>query len=109
MLSIIIKPLTLLVSAATLFGVFIHDTRIDNALLSGTSNPGIIASYNSGEIKLSSNEQHIHSENVSVSSALSLNYQQPATQPRNQDDKKYIAQKRLMGSGSDNEYSWPTI
>lgn len=109
MLSEIINPLTILISLTAVFGVFVHDTQIDKALITAVSQPAVTADYRSEPLKLPTIEQHIHSEATSFTSTSSLNSQQPATQPRNQDDKKYVAGRRLSSNTPGNEYSWPSI
>lgn len=105
MLSTVINPISLLISLTAVFGVFIHDTQIDHATLIAVSNPA--AANNSGVTNLSPVNQHLHIESSSF--ANSLKYQQPATRPRNEDERKYVAQKRLLGNALGNEYSWPSI
>jgi len=109
MFSEIINPLTILISLTAVFGVFMHDTQIDKALVTAISSPAYSERINSESLKLPSIEQHIHAENTSFASNSNLNSQVPATQPRNQDDKKYMAGRRLMANSSGNEYSWPSI
>ena len=107
MLSEIINPISVLISLTAVFGVFIHDTQIDSALAANVSTPAIVSDYSSSPIKLLHVDQHIHFDSASFSN--NLRTQQPATQPRNEDEKKYIAQRRLMGNTFGNEYSWPSI
>ena len=109
MLYEIINPITLLISLTAVAGVFMHDTRIDKALITAITEPSITSDYRSEPVKLLSIDQHVHAERASFSSAASLNSVQPATQPRNGDDKKYIAARRLMGNSNGHEYSWPSI
>lgn len=109
MLSEIINPITVLISLTAVFGIFVHDSRIDEALITAVSTPVITVNYSPSPIRLMVIDQHIHPEINSFSRASGLNSQQPATQPRNQDEKKYIAQRRLMGNTFGNEYSWPSI
>lgn len=109
MLSEIISPLTVLISLTAVFGVFMHDTQIDKALITAVTAPVETSEFRTEPIKLPSVEQHIHAESTSFSNTANLNAQQPATQPRNSDDKKYVAGRRLMGNSPGNEYSWPSI
>lgn len=109
MLSEIINPLTILISLTAVFGVFVHDTQIDKALVTAISSPATSSDYCSEPLKLPTVDQHIHSESTSLTGTSNLNSQQPATQPRNQDDKKYVAGRRLSSNTPGNEYSWPSI
>lgn len=111
MLLELISPLTIpiVISLTAVFGVFVHDTQINKALITAVSSPAVSSDYRSEPLKLPTVEQHIHSESTSFTGTSSLNSQQPATQPRNLDDKKYVAGRRLMGNSPGNEYSWPSI
>jgi hypothetical protein len=109
MLPINTNPISLLITLAAIFGVFAHDTQIDNAFITALSTPAILADINTRPSEVLSNDQHIHSERSSFSGVSFNTNFQPATKPRNEDDRKYIAQKRLMGSTTGHEYSWPSI
>jgi hypothetical protein len=52
--------------------------------------------------------QHVHAERGSFSSRSAHN-NQAATPPRNEDEKKYIAQRRLLGDSFGSEFYWPSI
>ena len=105
----LISPITVRISLTAVFGVFMHDTQIDKSLVIAVKSPTSSERINAEPLKLPSIEQYIHAENTSFNSTLNLNLQVPATQPRNQDDKKYVAGRRLMASSSGSEYSWPSI
>lgn len=110
MFSELISPITILISLTAMFSVFMHDTQIDRAVVTAVSIPLSSERINSDLLKLPLlTIQHIHADNTSFTSTSNLNSQVPATQPRNQDDKKYVAGRRLMASSSGNEYSWPSI
>ena len=109
MLPTITNPLSILISLTAVFGVFAHDTQIDNAFITALSMPATIADIKSKPAEILSIDQHVHSERSSFSGITYNVGYQPATQPRNENDKKYIAQKRLMGNTIGHEYSWPSI
>ena len=110
MLSEILNPITVLISLTAVFGVFAHDTQLDKALVTAVSTPAVVADYGVSPVKLLTVDQHIHFDSGSFSGyTYEFGSQQPATQPRNEDEKKYIAQRRLMGNSFGNEYSWPSI
>jgi hypothetical protein len=99
-------PLTILLSAG--FGLAVHDTRLDKAIVDAVNNPVIISEVRSEPERLIS-ELHIHSEMTSFASNLNLRAHQPSVQPKTDDDKKYIAQKRQKYSSAGSEYIWPSI
>ena len=100
LISAIANPATSLIPLAIMFGVFVHDARIEKAIIA------TVAVDNFEHIQSFSTTQHTHSDSGSLSGASSLGYQQPTVQPRNHDEKKYLAFKRLTHSGFDNDYSW---
>ncbi len=111
----LINPLPVLISIAALFGVFVHDSQLGSVAMAAMSMPVItsdVSGHNQGnmEYDLSPKYQHIHAEAGSLlSSAHSLRTQQPAAQPRTENDKKYISQKRFKSNNVDNDYYWPSI
>jgi len=108
--TIFINPLPIMISLTAVLGVFVHDARFDKVAMTAMSAPAIVADYHNGITNLLPSTQHIHSDvGSSIGSAFSLRAQQPATQPRNEDDKKYIAQRRIMGNTFGNDYCWPSI
>jgi len=111
MVSTIINPLPIIVSLAIVLGVFAHDTQIDKALVAAVSRPATIMNENYNPIKLLVVDQHIHMDSGAINTSVYSGFgsQQPSTQPRTQDDKKYIAQKRLSGNFFGSVYHWPSI
>jgi hypothetical protein len=107
--TVFISPLSILISLAAVFGVFMHDSQFDNILMTALSAPAITADYNNNVVNLMPGSHHIQSESSPIGSSFSLRVQQPAAQPRNEDDKKYIAQRRIMGNTFGNDYYWPSI
>jgi hypothetical protein len=111
MLSIIPNPLSILTSLAIMSGVFVHDMQLDNVTMTSAAVPRAILTESSHNIsELFKTEQHAQSEVGSfLESTHNIRSQQPSTQPRNENDKKYIAQKRTIGSTFGNGYYWPSI
>ncbi len=107
MLLEILNPIYVLISFTSVFGLFIHDTRIDKVFLSA-SESSVVNHNNYDHIRSFAADQHTHSEGRLMLTS-GLNSHQPSTQPRGQDDKKYVAQKRLMGNGTGTSYIWPSI
>jgi hypothetical protein len=98
-----INTLPIVLTIATTFGVLLHDTQIDHATSLAAELPTLVANYGSSDISLKLNELHVHPERVSISP------NQPSTQPRGHDDKKYIVAKRFSSSAIGSEYSWPSV
>ena len=103
------NPLSILLSLSTLFGVVIHDTKVDQFTTVLLSAPAVMASYEGFHSMLSKTD-HTHSERVSISElGRSLAYQNPRTQVRN-DDKKHVLQKNVMrGHHPFDNYNLPVI
>lgn len=82
-------------------GVLVHDSRLDHAAASAL--PAQI-SYTTTIEELKVNDLHTHAERVS----FTQNVNQPSIQPRNDNDKKYIAQKKLATNTFGSVYIWPS-
>jgi hypothetical protein len=90
------------------FGVVVHDTQIDHAALNAISAIGATSAVvlistgpitNQAELRLG--DQHIHTENVSISQVFrNMNSQQPRLQTKLSEDRKYIIPKKLAFSAS---------
>jgi hypothetical protein len=108
MLPAIINPLSVLISIAATLGVFVHDTQLCGVASVAVSDFGsaILASHDGGHINPI---QHVHAESNPYSGILSLRPEQPSIQSRSNDEKRYIAQKRLMGGGLGDDYHWPLL
>lgn len=110
MLSELINPIPILISLTAMFGVFVHDTKFDKAILTAVTAPESISRYaESSSSKFLSIDHHIHAEIGSFMNKVGFGSQQPSSQPKSNDDKKYIAQKHLIDSGSGADYHWPSI
>lgn len=94
------------VSIVTIAGILIHDMQIEKATeLIFHGRPLI-----SQSVAFVRPEQHIHKDiSIFTGAAFSAKTAQPAAQPRNTDDKKYITQKRLIGNTYGSDYIWPSI
>lgn len=108
----LINPtVTILVSAATATGVFVHDTRIDKAAMTAVSAPAVMAAYeaNTKQTNLSP-DLHPHSERGSLSQAVhDLKTQNPRIQPR-AEEKKHLMQKRVAkGHHAFDNYNLPIV
>ncbi len=110
---LLINPLPVVISIAALFSVFVHDSQLSSFAMA-MSMPSMMSDVSSTghglDVDLSSRPVHHHTESASLlSSAYSMRTQQPAAQPRTENDKKYISQKRFKSNNLDNDYYWPSI
>lgn len=94
--AIFINPFSIMLSLSTMFGVFIHDTKIDQMTVVAMAVPAIVASYELGSKAINMGEAHTHSERASLSQMVrSLNHESPRTTPRKSEDKKHLLQKHV--------------
>lgn len=101
----------IIISLVASFGVFVHDARLDTVAQAVAVPVSAITSENNNlNVDLNSRGQHIHSENgATIFHNINIRSQKPATQPRNKDDKKYIAYRRTKNNIISNDYIWPSI
>lgn len=79
-----------------MFGVLVHDTKVDQFTTTLMATPAIVASYDGINNALKLGDGHTHTERVIVSQlSRSLALENPRMQPR-QEDKKYVLQKNVM-------------
>lgn len=107
MLSILIKPLPLLFTLATATGVLLHDTRIDRAASIAFALPTAIIGYAALDSLTSKRGDHVHTD-ITTGFQRHLKSTAPSMQPRNENDREFIQQKRLLGS-DDNDIVWPSV
>jgi hypothetical protein len=105
MLPISLNPLPILVTLTAAFSVFVHDSQLDYAAISAIA--VVPAAIMTTDIMNLGANQHVHAERGSFARTARSN--QAATPPRNEDEKKYIAQRRLLGDSFGSEYYWPSI
>ena len=107
----IINPLPILLSLSTMFGVLVHDTKVDQFTTSLIAAPAIIATYDGVNNALKLGDAHTHTERVMVSQLTrSLAIENPRLQPRGNDDKKYVLQKNVArGHHPFDNYNLPVI
>jgi hypothetical protein len=108
---LIINPLPILLSLSTMFGILVHDTKIDQFTTSLLATPAIVATYDGVNSMLKLGDQHTHIERVTVSQLTrSLALENPRLQPRGQEDKKYVLQKNVArGHHPFDNYNLPVI
>lgn len=93
------------------FGVLVHDTQLDSATLAAIKNPiyGDQAKVSSdGLSNLTARTPHVHAEGVSIKESVrNSRTQQPAIHPRNEAEKKVVAQRRSSGNDLGHDSIWP--
>ena len=110
MISTFSQPLSVAVSLLAVFGLLSHDTQLDNAVVTAVSKSTSVARLDVESAKIKLPEQHIHADSNSFTSGtLSLRAQQPASQAKTENEKKYISQRRLSGNNVGSEYHWRSI
>lgn len=110
--SALINPLSVMISLSTMFGVVVHDTKIDQLTATMIAVPVIVATYEGAGAMhvLQSSNPHTHSEQLSLSQAVrNLAMQAPRIQPRS-DEKKHLLQKNVMrGHHPFDNYNLPVL
>jgi len=110
MFPILINPLPLLLSLTTSFGVLVHDTNIDRAASIAISMPIAFAIVGTADSTFKFSDQHTHTERTSYTNAIKqMGPEQPRTQTRGGDDKKYIFNKKFTTNTGGSEYHWPSV
>lgn len=110
MLSNIINPVAMLFTLTTAFGVFLHDTQIDNATKVAITVPAAIMAAATAEIGIKATDSHVHVERVSAPKQTNaLRTPTPRQQPRD-DDKKHLQNKKsFLTAGGDSMSLWPSV
>jgi hypothetical protein len=91
------SPLSILVSFSTLFGVIIHDTKVDQLTAAFLATPAIVASYEGVTGAIKNTDPHTHVERMSLSQYVrGMSSDNPRIQPRLSNEKKYMLQKNVM-------------
>ena len=108
---LIFNPLPILLSLSTMFGVLVHDTKIDQFTTSFLAVPAVVASYDGINNALKLGDAHTHTERTVISQLTrSLAMENPRLQPRGHEDKKYVLQKNVMrGHHPFDNYNLPVI
>ncbi len=89
-------------------GILLHSIRLDSAL-AAWSNAAIVTDQGVSLANLQKSDQHPQTEISSFTDNTRGVSSQPAMQPRNENEKKYIAQKRTNGNEIESDYIWPSI
>lgn len=107
----LINPLVLLFTLTTAFGVLIHDTQVDRTAVAYVV-PVIFAgsAMIDTSVKISEGSAHVHVKRVHGPKgyASTIRSSLPRLQPRD-DDRRHIQSKRLIYSGGNDNYIWPSI
>jgi hypothetical protein len=94
-----------------MFGVLVHDTKIDQFTTAYLAVPSIATSYDGSNPALKLGDPHTHMERVAISQLTrSLALENPRMQPRGQEDKKYVLQRNVArGHHPFDNYNLPVI
>lgn len=96
-----------MLTLCTAFGILLHDTRLDHAV---AMSPVRISDITTLEAGLRWNDLHTHAERTSFSQNISsLKTSEPTTRPRDDDDNKYVVQKKPNANSYGSVYSWPSV
>lgn len=107
MLPLTLNPIPVLISLTAAFSVLVHDSQIDFAAITVMAVPAAIISGDIASLGLADAGQHVHGERTSGSRTMRTT--QAATPPRNENDRKFVAQRRLLGDSFGSEFYWPSI
>lgn len=97
-------PVSIALTAS--MGVLFHGVHIDQVATLAIPIP--FSTTYSSDFPLKANDQHTHTERVSIGRSVLRTTAQPTIGPRIGEDKKYITSKKL-GTTSSNDYSWPVV
>lgn len=110
MFQLLINPIPILLIIGTAFGVLLHDSQIDRAMVTAVTIPVTTSVYGPSEATIKLSDVQPHSEQVSATENIrNLNDSQPTIQPRANDDKRYVVQKKASFQVAGSDYSWPSI
>ena len=95
--------LALALSLSTAGGLLLHDTNVDKAMVKAVSQHADVTAPGA--------MPHTHSERSSLHQAIrDLNASQPRTQPRGQEDRKYVqAKPSARGHHPFDNYTLPLV
>jgi hypothetical protein len=106
MFPILFNSVSAIISFSAMFGVFVHDTQL--LKLANVVGPIDVTSFHSNDTELlAKSSQHVHMVSSSLSSVSGG--QQISIQPRNENDKKYLSQRKTTQNNDDSDYFWPSI
>jgi hypothetical protein len=110
MFPLLLNPLPILLTLTTSLGVVFHDTQIDRASTTALAVPATFATYGTADSAIKLNDPHVHTERFNVADNMQVmrSSDQPRTQVRGEQDKKYISVKRYVSDGMGSEYHWPS-
>ncbi len=107
------NQLTIVVTIATLFGVVVHDTKVDHLTAHMLAIPAVLATYEgtAGALKLSDSSAHVHVERISVPSVITnLTGKMPSLATRMIEDKRYRTPKNVTrGHHAFDNYNLPVL
>lgn len=93
----LLTPITVAMSLSTATGVFVHDSKIDQATVTAITAAPVVttgAAVAGAKVVSLSGEFHTHAERLSLSQSVNdLKNQHPRTQPRSDKDRKHMRQR----------------
>ncbi len=106
MFPILLNPIPLILTISTAFGVLVHDAQL-NHVVAAASVPAISVGYvAASDLVHKFADQHTHVERMNMGRTTSS---EPSIQPRNNDEKKYVSQKKFNSSSLACDYCWPSV
>jgi hypothetical protein len=101
-----IQRLPIILGLFTSFGVLLHDTQLDSAAVTALK----LRDTSSEMSKLepaTSRTPHTHVEHAKIKH---MHGKQPSMQPRNEQEKKYVSQRKSpFANGFGHDYMWPSV
>jgi len=109
MFQIFLTPMTTtFMTFSAMFGVVLHDAQLTKLAEVAISKHANIESIQPDEVRLlakASVHTHVAAANYSSTNTST----QTSIQPRNENDKKYVSNRRHVSNDSDSDYVWPSI
>ncbi len=107
-----IKPVPIIITFATMFGVLVHDMSIDKVARVATVPPSAWVAAATGAMAMSAllaKSDHVHVERASV--GAHHNSTLPKVHPPRDDDREYNNKNKKQGAagGDDHTYIWPSV
>ncbi len=104
-----IKPLPIIITLVTAFGILMHDTHVDRAATVAVALPAVLAAV--GADQMISSNYHTHSERAAIPRVSNVfRSTLPNVQPPRDDTRGYLQNKKLFfGGGADATSLWPSV
>lgn len=104
-----IKPVPIILTVITMFGVLMHDMHIDKATTVAIALPAMLATTGALD-KAINPSYHTHVERAELPRYTTFRSTLPNIQPPRDDDRRYIQNKKLLFvGGGDSIGLWPSV